>query len=161
LRDWRSIDRLRSSSLSPSRAPLTCRTRAPIYRTVRYHAMALAGWHGVAFRYIQDYHLTSQSDGHRVTVKSLGRIAALAAFAVVAIPAAQAAETSAAEKLALAVRLERGVGMPRSYARALELYCEAANQGSGDAAYNAAWMYLHGVGMRRDTPNGIAWLRVA
>ena len=76
-------------------------------------------------------------------------------------PRASAADAEAATKLAAAVRLERGIGAARNYPQALTLYCEAAQQGSADAAYAAAWMYLNGAGMRRDTPNGIAWLRVA
>jgi TPR repeat protein len=90
----------------------------------------------------------------------LGRAVALAGLLAFSIPAAQAAE-DAASKIALALKLERGIGMPRSYARALALYCEAAQQGSADGAWGAAWMYFHGVGMRKNTPNGIAWLRMA
>jgi soluble lytic murein transglycosylase-like protein len=91
----------------------------------------------------------------------LGRTIVLAGALLLAAPPAFANETAGAEKLALAVRLERGQGMPRSYARALQLYCEAAEQGSAAAAYGAAWMFLNGIGMRKNTPNGIAWLRVA
>ena len=95
-----------------------------------------------------------------MNLRIVGRAVALASFVAFSLPVAHAAE-DAASKIALATKLERGIGMPRSYARALTLYCEAAQQGSADGAWGAAWMYFHGVGMRKNTPNGIAWLRVA
>lgn len=84
-------------------------------------------------------------------------LVALVAGALSSAPAVPAAEIDLAAKFALAQRLELG----RSFGRALALYCEAAQKGHADAAYAVAWMFLNGAGMRRDTANGNAWLRVA
>jgi soluble lytic murein transglycosylase-like protein len=74
---------------------------------------------------------------------------------------ALAAGGDAAVDFALAVRYEHAEGVPRDYARALELYCAAADRGHTDAAFNIAWIYLNGRGVARDDGIGAAWLRVA
>jgi soluble lytic murein transglycosylase-like protein len=74
---------------------------------------------------------------------------------------ALAAGGDAAVDFALAVRYEHAEGVPRAYARALELYCAAAERGHTDAAFNIAWIYLNGRGVARDDGIGAAWLRVA
>jgi hypothetical protein len=74
---------------------------------------------------------------------------------------ALAAGGDAAVDFALAVRYEHAEGVPRDYARALELYCAAADRGHTDAAFNIAWIYLNGRGVARDDSVGAAWLRLA
>ena len=49
-----------------------------------------------------------------------------------------------------AVRLENGEGIARNYTLAADLYCRAARNGDGDAAYRLGWMYANGRGMMRD-----------
>lgn len=66
-----------------------------------------------------------------------------------------------AAEVALALRYEHGDGVPRDYGRALGLYCDAARQGSADAALDIGWMFLTAHGVARDTVAGTAWLRLA
>lgn len=49
-----------------------------------------------------------------------------------------------------AVRLENGENITRNYALAADLYCRAARNGDGDAAYRLGWMYANGRGMLKD-----------
>ena len=49
-----------------------------------------------------------------------------------------------------AARYEHAEGVPRDYARALELYCAAARAGNADGQYALAWMYANGRGVSRD-----------
>jgi len=53
-----------------------------------------------------------------------------------------------------AARYEHAEGVPRDYARAIELYCAAARAGSAQGQYGLAWMYANGRGVTRD--DGIA-----
>lgn len=53
-----------------------------------------------------------------------------------------------------AARYEHAEGVPRDYARAIELYCAAARAGSADGQYGLGWMYANGRGVARD--DGIA-----
>ncbi len=48
------------------------------------------------------------------------------------------------------MRHEEGNGVPRSLARAYELYCEAARAGSPEALMRIGWMYAQGRGRPRD-----------
>jgi len=66
-----------------------------------------------------------------------------------------------AERFALAQRYENAEGLARDYARALQLYCEAAAFGHSGAAYSIGWMYLNGRGVARDDAVGAAWLKLA
>lgn len=45
---------------------------------------------------------------------------------------------------------EHGEGVPRDFARAMQLYCEAARLGDGEAPYDLGWMYANGRGTARD-----------
>ena len=56
--------------------------------------------------------------------------------------------------VAEAARYEHAEGVPRDYARAIELYCAAAKAGSADGQYGLGWMYANGRGVARD--DGIA-----
>ena len=53
-----------------------------------------------------------------------------------------------------AARHEHAEGVPRDYARALELYCAAAKAGSAQGQYALGWMYANGRGVARD--DGVA-----
>jgi hypothetical protein len=52
--------------------------------------------------------------------------------------------------VAQAIRYENAEGVPRDYAKAMELYCAAARAGNADAEYHLGWMYANGRGMPRD-----------
>jgi len=56
----------------------------------------------------------------------------------------------AQELVETAIRHEDGNGVPRSLARAYELYCEAARAGSPEALMRIGWMYAQGRGRPRD-----------
>jgi hypothetical protein len=58
-------------------------------------------------------------------------------------------------------RAEFGDGVERDAARAMQLYCEAADQGHGGAALAIAWMYLNGRGTGRDDEAAARWLATA
>ncbi len=83
-----------------------------------------------------------------------------AALLLLARPAAADGQNAAAE-VALALRYERALGVPRDYGRALGLYCDAARHGSAEAALDIGWMFLTAHGVARDTVAGTAWLRLA
>jgi soluble lytic murein transglycosylase-like protein len=61
----------------------------------------------------------------------------------------------------LAVRYENGEGVLQDYAHALQLYCDAANEGNADAYFNLGWMYANGRGVPRDDGIAVGWLRKA
>jgi soluble lytic murein transglycosylase-like protein len=63
---------------------------------------------------------------------------------------AQAADRSASALVAEAARYEHAEGVPRDYARAIELYCAAAKAGNADGQYGLGWMYSNGRGVARD-----------
>jgi ketosteroid isomerase-like protein len=54
------------------------------------------------------------------------------------------------EFVARAIRYENAEGVPRSYATAAALYCEAARSGNPEAAYRLGWMYANGRGLERN-----------
>lgn len=56
--------------------------------------------------------------------------------------------------VALAVKYEHAEGVPKDYARAVELYCRAARSGFADAQYALGWMYANGRGVPRN--DGVA-----
>jgi len=58
------------------------------------------------------------------------------------------------EKLARAMSYEHGEGVPKDPGIAAALYCEAAVQGSAEAAFQLGWMYANGRGIAHD--DGIA-----
>jgi hypothetical protein len=61
-------------------------------------------------------------------------------------------EVSSDTKLitAAAASYENGEGVPRDYAKAMNLYCKAAALGSMDAQFAIGWMYTNGRGVPRD-----------
>lgn len=71
---------------------------------------------------------------------------------------AGASQAAAGEELALRMRAltelgaryEHSEGMGRDFARAHDLYCEAARADYGDALIRLGWMYANGRGVRRD-----------
>jgi hypothetical protein len=91
----------------------------------------------------------------------LRRFGAFLGLTLLSLHAQTALAQKDADSLAVAARLEQGVGGPRDYERALTIYCSTAREGSAEGAFGAARMYLNGVGMQRDIVNGIAWLRMA
>ncbi len=56
---------------------------------------------------------------------------------------------------------EQGIGVPRDYRQAAELYRAAAVQGHSTAANNLAVLYDHGLGVKKDLRNAIEWYRVS
>lgn len=58
-------------------------------------------------------------------------------------------------------RYEHGEGVPADVARAIRLYCKAANQGHADAQYYLGWLYSRGRGVKRDDALAAAWLKKA
>jgi len=78
-------------------------------------------------------------------------LAALAAAGLALGVASPALGSDAAHELVeTAIRHEEGDGVPRSLARAYELYCEAARAGSPEALMRIGWMYAQGRGRPRD-----------
>ena len=61
-----------------------------------------------------------------------------------------AANTVQPSLVAQAIAYEHGEGVPRDPAKAAELYCRAALEGSADAQFGLAWMYANGRGLPRD-----------
>jgi hypothetical protein len=74
---------------------------------------------------------------------------------------ANGAAGAAHDMVALAMRYESGLSVPRDYGRALTLYCEAARRGDPRAFYGLGWMYLNGRGVARDDATAVMWLRKA
>jgi hypothetical protein len=72
-------------------------------------------------------------------------------------PAMKAADTA----YRLGVRHELGQGVPKDYARAMELYCDADRLGHFTASFNIGWMYANGRGVFRDDSQAAAWFRRA
>jgi len=62
--------------------------------------------------------------------------------------------------IALARRLEFGMGVEPNLARAAELYCEAAMRGRAEAALRLAGMFLDGEGVEADVLTSAAWLAI-
>jgi hypothetical protein len=97
---------------------------------------------------------------------------AVSAASPPAVPASSSAPTSISEKLARAMSYEHGEGVPKDPGIAAALYCEAAVQGSAEAAFQLGWMYANGRGIAHDdaiaaalfdlaASNGYAFARTA
>ena len=56
----------------------------------------------------------------------------------------------ARELVEIGIRFEHSEGRTRNFARAHELYCEAAREDSPDAFVRLGWMYANGRGVKRD-----------
>ena len=67
----------------------------------------------------------------------------------------------AADIVELAGRYENGEGVTRDYARALSLYCRAADQGDPNAFLSLGWMYLNGRGVAADDAVAVRWFKKA
>ena len=78
------------------------------------------------------------------------RLKLLVMAAAIFAGSANAAEPGADALVAEAARYEHAEGVPRDYARAIELYCAAAKAGSADGQYGLGWMYANGRGVARD-----------
>jgi soluble lytic murein transglycosylase-like protein len=91
------------------------------------------------------------------------RVAALLLTLASLTPGAAMAGDSgtAAARFAEAQRYENAEGVPRDYAKALELYCAASQEGHADAAYAIGWMFLNGRGVARSDAIGAGWLLLA
>jgi soluble lytic murein transglycosylase-like protein len=61
----------------------------------------------------------------------------------------------------LAARYENGEGVTRDYARALALYCQAADLGDASAFLSLGWMYMNGRGVAINDPIAVRWFRKA
>ncbi|MGH6869230.1 MAG: transglycosylase SLT domain-containing protein [Methylocella sp.] len=84
--------------------------------------------------------------------------------AIVAPPARETAINVAqapAKSFEMAVRYEHGEGVRQDYARAVELYCDAARQGDARAFFNLGWIYANGRGVPRDGAVAVGWWRKA
>jgi soluble lytic murein transglycosylase-like protein len=66
-----------------------------------------------------------------------------------------------AAQVELALRYEHGEGVARDPARAMTLYCAAAQSGSPEAQYHIGWMYLLGRDVTRDSSLAGRWLIAA
>ena len=86
-----------------------------------------------------------------------------AAFAGTATPSAPTspAPASITEKLARALSYEHGEGVPKDPGIAAALYCEAAVQGSAEAAFQLGWMYANGRGIPHDDGTAAALFELA
>jgi hypothetical protein len=74
------------------------------------------------------------------------------------------ADATALETVTLreeAVRYQYGEGVDRDYAWAYRLYCLAALQGDGEAAYHLGWMHLNGHGMAANDALAVGWFQLA
>jgi hypothetical protein len=71
------------------------------------------------------------------------------------------ATASESPSFELALQYENGEGVARDYARAVQLYCDAANHGDARAFLNLGWMYVNGRGVPRDDGIAIGWWRKA
>jgi hypothetical protein len=65
------------------------------------------------------------------------------------------------EKLARALSYEHGEGVPKDLGIAAALYCEAAVQGSAEAAFQLGWMYANGRGIAHDDGTAAALVELA
>jgi hypothetical protein len=84
-----------------------------------------------------------------------------AACLVLLVPAARAALSHDSPNYDLALSYENGEGVDRDLGRALQLYCEAANDGDARAYLNLGWMYANGRGMARNDAVAVGWWQKA
>lgn len=65
------------------------------------------------------------------------------------------------EQLARAIAYEHGEGVPKDQKIAAALYCEAAADGSAEAAFQLGWMYANGRGVPHDDGTAAALFQLA
>ncbi|MBK4734305.1 transglycosylase SLT domain-containing protein [Noviherbaspirillum pedocola] len=80
----------------------------------------------------------------------LALFAACSAAGAAASGPGSGAKGDAETLVSQAIRYENAEGVPRDYAKAMDLYCAAARAGNADAQYRLGWMYANGRGMPRD-----------
>jgi soluble lytic murein transglycosylase-like protein len=85
----------------------------------------------------------------------------LAGGMVVTTTNASAEPPSVAEQVARAIAYENGEGVPKDQLLAAALYCEAARDGSAEAAFRLGWMYANGRGVMHDDARAAALMQVA
>jgi soluble lytic murein transglycosylase-like protein len=61
----------------------------------------------------------------------------------------------------LAIRYEHAEGVPRDYAKAIDMYCQAAKQNYAEAQYRLGWMLANGRGVPRDDGLAALWFSMA
>src|ERR1700722_18886576 len=96
------------------------------------------------------------------------RAIGLCALALCLVPLARPAHAgnepaaaSGSESSRLALHYENGEGVAQDYARALQLYCDAANHDDAVAFFNLGWMYANGRGVPRDDGIAVGWWQKA
>jgi hypothetical protein len=93
--------------------------------------------------------------------RRMAGLCAAAVFLVLAGPAARAATSHDSPNYQLALAYENGEGVDRDLGRALQLYCEAANDGDARAYLNLGWIYANGRGMARNDAVAVGWWQKA
>ena len=61
----------------------------------------------------------------------------------------------------LAIKYELAIDLEANLSRAFALYCRSARKGYNEAMFHVGWMYLTGLGTRRDIKMAAAWLQQA
>jgi soluble lytic murein transglycosylase-like protein len=92
---------------------------------------------------------------------SSAAIAALAVAGILGMVSDAFAAPAVSDQVARAVAYENGEGVPKDPLLAAALYCEAAREGSAEAAYRLGWMYANGRGVAHDDARASALLRIA
>ena len=72
---------------------------------------------------------------------------------------AKAAKGDLSAQVCLGDMYSRGAGTPRDYAKALQMYQQAAKAGSQDGATSVAQMYVYGLGVPQDFDKGMTMLK--
>jgi len=85
-----------------------------------------------------------------------------ATLVICGVAQAQGGVTPAiAEQLERALAYEHGEGLPKDQPVAAALYCDAAREGSPEAAFRLGWMYANGRGVAHDERTAAALFRLA
>jgi soluble lytic murein transglycosylase-like protein len=88
-------------------------------------------------------------------------MAGVVAAGVLVAANARADAPNVAQQLSRAIAYENGEGVPKDQLLAAALYCEAARDGSAEAAYRLGWMYANGRGVPHDDARAAALMRIA
>lgn len=88
-------------------------------------------------------------------------LAGLVCLLLLAASPASALVPAPADLREEAVRYKNGEGVTQDYTRAYELYCVAALQGDGEAAYHLGSMHMNGWGRMPDDALAAGWFRQA
>ena len=65
------------------------------------------------------------------------------------------------ELVELGYRLEKGQDFDQDYGKAMELYTLASAEGNSTAMNNIGWLYLNGLGVKRDLKAAVEWFEKA